>query len=421
LEEISLETMDGYQFQKLIANLFEKLGFVNIKVGPPAADGGIDVSMEQKTAVGSIKFTVECKHHPASTIGRPVVQKLHSAVIHSPFLNKGIIVTSGHFSGEAIQYAEEVGIELIDMDKLKELAKKVGISLHTKSSLSIENCFPTSGKTKVIEKLLNFLEDDLYGFNKDFLQIEKTGLRLVPIFLIDYFINATFSTSVGIIHSVRGNSSVLLAGDTGELIHPIIMDHLLPFRNNISKLNEEDIKGIMLLEKREFVKSYKEIREIAKQGLRRFLTKTVSYYGANNRRYTKTCVPNARDITLLDIKGVYFPAWEITFALLKNRYFIVGVENPNDLCILPSSFFKTQELSEAKVYPDCCMICSRDMKGDKSVCGECGIIVCNKDISECRKCGKMICRTHTVSKRKFLILSDKYCFQCAKSEGMTSL
>jgi hypothetical protein len=38
LDEISLETMDGYKFQKFVANLFQKLGFSNVKVGPAGAD-----------------------------------------------------------------------------------------------------------------------------------------------------------------------------------------------------------------------------------------------------------------------------------------------------------------------------------------------------------------------------------------------
>lgn len=125
--------MDGYEFQEFVANLFKELGFKNIELGPPTADGGIDISMEQRTHIGSVKYTVECKHHPGSSVGRPVVQKLHSAVVHRPVLDKGIIITTGHFSSPAIKYAEEVGIELIGITKTEEISQESWIATGRKT------------------------------------------------------------------------------------------------------------------------------------------------------------------------------------------------------------------------------------------------------------------------------------------------
>lgn len=412
--------MDGYQFQKFVANLFKKLGFMNIKVGPPTADGGVDISMEQGTDIGNVKFTIECKHHPESIIGRPVVQKLHSAVIHSPFLNKGIIVTSGHFSSEAIQYAEEVGIELIDKEKLEELAGKAGMTLQTESSSLIENCFPISKKLQVIEKLNKFLLIDLNGFNQNYVRIEEIGLKLLSSYMVDYCIDATFSTSVGIIHSIRDKSSIFFTGDNGEPITAIITDPLLPFQPYISNLNKEDLREFKLLEKRKFIKSHKEIKESARETLRRRYTQTVSYYGANNRRYKKTCVPQTKDITLLEIKRVFCPLLVMIFSISKKKYIVMGIDIPAEFIVLPSNFITIQEPSGIKTYPDGCMICSRDMGHSKYVCSECGSIVCHKDVFKCKTCGKVICREHTISKRKFLVLSDKYCLQCAESKAIVS-
>jgi len=412
--------MDGYEFQKFVARLFQKLGFRNVKVGPPTADGGIDISMEQRSDVGSIQFKVECKHHPKSSIGRPVVQKLHSAVLHTPILDKGIIVTSGHFSSQAIKYAEEVGIELIDIERLKELARKVGLSLEEKPSPSIDNCFPISERAKLINKLHSFLQSDLTGFNKDSVKVEEVGLKLHPSYMLDYIINATFSTSVGIIHSINATSTVFLDGSNGEPINPTITTPLLSLRYSISELNQEKLEGIKLIEKREFIKNFKEIKESAKEVLRRIYTKTVSYYGANNRRYTKTCIPRKKDITLRDVKRVYLPVLSFGFSILKNKYVVVGIESQQKFNATPSNLIAVPDSSDFKVYPDNCLICSRDLKHEKYICGECGIIACNKDSSKCKICGKVICKEHTISKRKFLVLSDKYCPQCAKSQGIIS-
>lgn len=418
LKEISLETMDGYEFQKFVANLFKQLGFTNIKVGPPTADGGIDIFMEQRTDVGSIKYTVECKHHPENAIGRPVIQKLHSAVMHTPILDKGIVVTSGHFSSQAIKYAEEVGIELMGIEKLKELAKKAGLSLRLKPSLSIENCFPISEKSKLINKLFSFLRNDLRGFDKDSANVEEIGLRLLSSYLVDFSINATFSTSVGVIHSIYEKSSLFLMGDSGEPINPIVTDPLLSKRYNISEMNEEDIKEFKLIEKGEFVKTHKEIKASAVRALRKMYTRTVSYYGANNRHYTKSCIPKKKHITLVEVTRVYIPVWSIVFSILKNKYIVVGTENPEELNILPSKFITLKETSDIKAYPDYCMICSKEMKQEKYICNDCGMIVCDRDSSSCKICEKVICKEHTISKRKFLVLSDKYCSSCAKIEGI---
>ncbi len=412
--------MDGYEFQKFIANLFKKLGFKNVRVGPPTADGGIDITMEQRSDLGSVKFTVECKHHPKSSIGRPVVQKLHSAVTHTPVLDKGIIVTSGHFSSHAIKYAEEVGIELINIEKLKELARKAGLSLEAKPSLSIDNCFPISDRAEVVSKLYSFLNGDLIGFKKDYVKIEHVGLKLHSSYMVDYTINATFSTSVGIIHSINTTSTMLLDGSNGEPITPAISTPLLSLRYSISELKQENLEGVKLLEKGEFIKNYKEIKERAKEVLRRIYTKTVSYYGANNVRYTKTCTPRKKDVTLLDVKRVYLPVWSFGFSILERKYLIVGTEAPQKLNVFPSNLTRVPESSGAKVYSNNCMICTGDMNNEKYVCNECGLITCQKDSFECKLCGKVICREHTIFKRKFLILHDKYCPQCAKAEGIIS-
>lgn len=410
--------MDGYEFQKFVANLFKKLGFVNVEVGPPTADGGIDISMEQRTDISTVRFIVECKHHPEGTIGRPVVQKLHSAVVHTPVLDKGIIVTSGHFSSKAIQYAEEVGIELIDIEKLTELARKAEMLIQTKPSLSIENCFPTSKKTELVGKLFSFLQVDLNGFNKDYAKVEEIGLKLLSSYMVDYSIEATFSTSVGVIHSIHEKSSLFLTGDGGEPINPIITNPILPMRYNISELNEDNLKEVKLLERGRFVKSYKEIKESAIEILRQIYTKTVGYYGANNVYYTKTCVPKKKHIALMDVKQVYIPVWNIIVSILKSKYLIVGTENPQKLNVFPSKLIVVKETSGIQPYPDNCMVCFKPMEDKKYLCNECGMIVCSNDIFTCKKCGKLICEKHVISKRKFLIFSDKYCPPCAKSEGI---
>jgi len=427
LKEILLETMDGYQFQKLVANIFKRQGFLNVKLGPRGADMGIDITMKQKASMNlTVGFAVQCKHHPKGVVGRPVVQKLHSATTVSPNVDKGLIVASGHFSEAAIKYAEKVGIELVDGDKLIELGKQVGIPVLYKKRVPIaENCFPISDKSQIVEKVVAFLKSDLKGFNQQLLKVDKIGLKLLPTYMVDYCINATFSTSVGVIHSIGERSSVFFLGDIGDPVHPIIRDFLLGAKWTISRFKEKSLKDTEIIERRKFKKSFEEIKKIAIDSLIRAYTKTVSYYGRNNVHYTKTCVPKKKHITLENMKRVFFPSWDIIFSLKDRKYVIGALENSelpaNPFKVLPSRFIVFKEETELKTYPEKCMVCYKELKHEKFLCNDCGKITCDKDSFECKVCGKTICREDTIFKRKFLVLKEKYCSGCAMSKGILKI
>ena len=68
---------------------------------------------------------LECKcFEPSNSVGRPILQKLFgaNAVEGAGHL---ILVTTATFSGEAIAYAREVGIELVDGSALIALCNRV--------------------------------------------------------------------------------------------------------------------------------------------------------------------------------------------------------------------------------------------------------------------------------------------------------
>jgi len=277
-----------------------------------------------------------------------------------------------------------------------------------------ESCFPISNKSQITVRLFSFLKNDLIGFEEKSAIIEEMGLSLIPSYMVDYSINAVFKTSVGVIHSINESSSIFLS-DRGEPINPIVTNPLLSQKYRIYTVTPDALGDVKIFEKGEFTKLFKEVKSTAKDVLTRVYTETVVYYGANNRRYEKTCIPKQKDINILDIKQVYIPFWNIVFSMLKNKYAIVGIESSSGLTILPSNIVDVKADSGVKVYPDICMICSRIMKTEKFVCTECGMITCSKDRFKCKLCGKQICREHTSFRRKFLILKEKYCPQCALS------
>lgn len=68
-----------------------------------------------------VKF-VEVKRYTKESIGRPYIQKLHSAIIDGDAVG-GYFVTLSNFNKNARQYAANKNIELIDGEALIHMMK----------------------------------------------------------------------------------------------------------------------------------------------------------------------------------------------------------------------------------------------------------------------------------------------------------
>ncbi|MEN8904528.1 MAG: restriction endonuclease [Clostridiales bacterium] len=107
-------------FEKYIADLYRMLGY-SAKVTKAVGDCGKDVILKKN----SKKFVVEVKlYSRKNSIGRPMIQKLHSAFIDEK-ADGGIFVTTSYFTNAAIDFAKNKKIELIDGKKLAEMIKNI--------------------------------------------------------------------------------------------------------------------------------------------------------------------------------------------------------------------------------------------------------------------------------------------------------
>lgn len=75
---IHLDMIDGFEFERACADIFSGAGWGRVERIGGVADGGRDLIIHGDDGRKTI---VECKHQPNSSIGRPIVQKLHSAVM----------------------------------------------------------------------------------------------------------------------------------------------------------------------------------------------------------------------------------------------------------------------------------------------------------------------------------------------------
>ncbi len=110
---------DPTDFEVYCKELFEKMAY-NAETTPKSNDGGYDIVLRKDGRIG----IVECKcYSQEHSIGRPMIQKLVGANQEIK-ANEMFFITTSKFSKEAVVYAYEIGVELIDGKKLIELINK---------------------------------------------------------------------------------------------------------------------------------------------------------------------------------------------------------------------------------------------------------------------------------------------------------
>jgi restriction system protein len=106
-------------FEVAVARLFSSMGFV-ARETRYTADGGWDVDVYD----GSKRYIVECKRYGLDKpVGRPILQKLHSAMITEK-ASGAMCVTTSHFTVPALEFARDNGIQVFDGTALGNLLCK---------------------------------------------------------------------------------------------------------------------------------------------------------------------------------------------------------------------------------------------------------------------------------------------------------
>jgi Holliday junction resolvasome RuvABC ATP-dependent DNA helicase subunit len=125
--DTKLQQLTGTQFEEVITSLLTRLGF-RTQMTKASGDGGIDiVAVSDRPFVGG-KYLIQCKRFSEDTpVGSPTVREFYGAVSADRGAVKGILVTTSSFSANAKDFAQSVGIELIDMDQLRSLLAEAGM------------------------------------------------------------------------------------------------------------------------------------------------------------------------------------------------------------------------------------------------------------------------------------------------------
>jgi restriction system protein len=401
-ETVVLETLDGLEFEKLCARIFQKLNYGSVEVMPYVGDGGRDLLIHSQNGL----IVVECKHQPHTSVGRPIVQKLHSAVISSNAI-KGILITTGRFSVEAIEHANLLSpkIEMVDRKILADLSTRAGIELIFEGKQHTVLRSPFSETDIIKNKIISFMEtksESYPGKLSDLLKISQRNVSFLPSYMIQYNIDSTFETNVGVISREHLEDGVFLVnGQSGGLLKQEIANHLNSAP--LTVYNESDYSQIQF-NRADFVIDDHTLMNLSKKIIIDRHTKIVSYSGRNNQNYTKVCVPGEKDVFISNIKQVYVPYQNVHFDLLKKNYELKGIEN-------------AQKMLCYSTMLNCC-VCDGYIDSKGIVCNSCGNLVHSPRFLDshgfkCKLCGKTICRNCAYSLGTYNIV----CVECAKRGG----
>ncbi|MEN6371535.1 MAG: restriction endonuclease [Armatimonadota bacterium] len=117
----TIKDLSWREFEELVAAVFRKQGYGAIMTGS-GADGGIDIVLSR----GGEQTLVQCKHWRSSKVGVALIRELHG-LTHSKMYqgSKGIFVTFGRYTSDAVVFAKENGVKLIDGRTLAEMIRSV--------------------------------------------------------------------------------------------------------------------------------------------------------------------------------------------------------------------------------------------------------------------------------------------------------
>ncbi|MFH1138521.1 MAG: restriction endonuclease [Pseudomonadota bacterium] len=144
-----LGDMHPSNFEHLVRDLLEAMGYEDVMVTKESGDKGVDVVATVQFGITTITEVVQVKRHQGS-IGRPTLDQLRGALPYHKAL-RGIIITLGNFSKgckDAALYPGAAPIGLIDGKRLLELLveHKIGILERPAAFYEIdENYFSESG------------------------------------------------------------------------------------------------------------------------------------------------------------------------------------------------------------------------------------------------------------------------------------
>jgi hypothetical protein len=408
-ERIRLDALSGFEFESFCAMVFDRLGYGEVENLPSGADKGRDLIIR-----GERKIVVECKHQPKAAIGRPVVQKLHSAVI-SERADAGWLVTSGGFTRQAKEHAAEIGrsgieLKLVDRAMLLDMADRADLEILGKFEKQVMVVIsPTQEQIfrKVDETLSpRLMREPSRTALAGCLSIEN--VTLVPVLSAIYDAHQDWFTGTGIrrklLHAVHlTGESLIVNAHTPKAVEEPVADFV---RNApLRKSTEESLPvGSTVVDRLSSESTLDDVRESIRHAVLFAHSLRLLHDASNGRRYWRDCRVSDRNIFVGDVTEILLAHWHLTCRLEDQTYGITCLAHPEGLLVRETNLFK-------------CRICLKEIDGAAVVCDYCGNVSHPRSFrrrhsARCSSCHRTLCARCVAKVRLFWPLTKRYCTDC---------
>jgi restriction system protein len=141
LYKVLVDEISPAAFERLVQRLLRESGFVHVEVTGRTGDGGIDgKGIVRVSGLLSFHVNFQCKKY-AGTVSASHVRDFRGAMVGRA--DKGLFITTGSFSRDAIKEATRDGappLDLIDGEQLAEMLKelRLGISVQTVEKVLVD-------------------------------------------------------------------------------------------------------------------------------------------------------------------------------------------------------------------------------------------------------------------------------------------
>lgn len=371
-------------FEEFTADIYSRLGY-ECEVMPVGADEGRDV-IARKADEWVI---IECKHYLSGSVGRPIVQKLHSAMMtcDAPWgiAKRGAVVTSGTFSAEARAYvaSTKLPIDLIDLPALLELAHRAGVPVSMTEADAAPLYVPAPTQAAAGEAIAKSIDRRLHvhpGYPTEYMEGLSVETSVRGLYLVNASYDELFFTPSGVLlDHVHGRVSQWIDANTGE---PVTT-------RDLSRVYDA---GPIYDDRGDWPSPQLSRTDASNLVVSAILMKTArvaSYVGGNNQTYTMPIAMSPDSIEVTDCVLVFLPACTAKFRLGGRahtaQFYMAGNR------ALPQSGFPRRG----------------------NLCSRCGLTFVPPSrygtAGECRKCADTLCARCSRRLRTVLIRQDDYC------------
>lgn len=115
-----LQKISWREFEDLVGEAYRRKGYAVTECGGGGPDGGVDLELRR----GGETLLVQCKHYRMKKVGVKIVRELYG-VVASENATGGIVISSGTFTQETIDFSRGKPLELVDGKRLLRLIGEV--------------------------------------------------------------------------------------------------------------------------------------------------------------------------------------------------------------------------------------------------------------------------------------------------------